>query len=173
MMRGRRHVAVACRAPSGEIVLHQEPLVGAIYISRWSRLPLVRGAVMIWDTMALGIRALMFSANVSATEADKDASQSSMPAAAMWTTMVVALGAAVGIFFVLPVLAMGWLDQFIASDVVSNVVEKVIRLGLILGYMWLIGQMAEIRRVFMYHGAEHKTINAYEAGAPLTPESVK
>jgi uncharacterized protein YqhQ len=173
MMRGKRTMAVACRAPSGQIVVHTEPLDGAIYKSRWAKLPFVRGALMIWDTMALGIRALMFAANVSSIEGDQDPSEAAMPKVAMWSTMVVAIGAAVGIFFVLPVLAMGWLDQFIASDVVSNVVEKVIRLSLILGYMWLIGRVPEIGRVFQYHGAEHKTINAYEASAPLTPESVK
>jgi uncharacterized protein YqhQ len=173
MMRGRHNMAVACRAPDGRVVLHSEPLDGAIYKARWARLPFLRGAVMIWDTMALGVRALMFAANVASTEEDQDPSDATMPAAAMWSTMVVAIGTAIGVFFVLPVLAMGWLDQFIASDVVSNVVEKVIRLGLILGYMWAIGRVGEIKRVFQYHGAEHKTINAYEAGAPLTPESVK
>ncbi|HEV8637930.1 MAG TPA: DUF1385 domain-containing protein [Chloroflexota bacterium] len=173
MMRGRRNMAVACRAPAGQIVLHTEPLDGAVYRSRWARLPFLRGAVMIWDTMALGIRALMFAANVASVEGDQDPADATMPGAAVWSTMVVAIGTAIGIFFVLPVLAMGWLDQFIASDVVSNVVEKVIRLSLILGYMWGIGRLSEIKRVFQYHGAEHKTINAYEAGAPLTPESVK
>jgi uncharacterized protein YqhQ len=173
MMRGKRTMAVACRAESGQIVVHTEPLDSAIYRSRWSKLPFVRGAVMIWDTMALGIRSLMFAANVASIEQDQDPTEAAMPRAAMWTTMIVAIGSAIGLFFVLPVLAMGWLDQFIASDVVSNVVEKLIRLGLILGYMWVIGRMPEISRVFQYHGAEHKTINAYEASAPLTPESVK
>src|SRR5262245_52523608 len=173
MMRGKRTMAVACRAPSGQVVAHTEPLEGAIYRSRWAKLPFVRGAVMIWDTMALGVRALMFAANVASIEEDQDPAEATMPKVAMLSTMVVAIGAAIGIFFVLPVVAMGWLDRYIASDVVSNVVEKVIRLGLILGYMWGIGRVPEIGRVFQYHGAEHKTINAYEASAPLTPESVK
>jgi uncharacterized protein YqhQ len=173
MMRGRRHMAVACRAPNGKIVLHTEQLTAPIYRWRIARLPFIRGAVMIWDTMALGIRALMFAANVASTEPEQEADETPMPGAAMWTTMVLSIGFAIGLFFVLPVLAISWLDQFIGSDVVSNLVEKVIRLGLILGYMLAIGQVQEIRRVFMYHGAEHKTINAYEAGAPLTPESVK
>ena len=179
MMRGQRSMAVACRAPTGEIVTHFEELVSPIYRSRVAKLPFIRGAVMIWDTLALGMRALMFASNIAAiepattegetTESPKDA----MPATIMWTTMAIALVGAIGLFFVLPVLAMGFLDQFIESSLVSNLVEKVIRLALILGYMTLIGQIPDIRRVFMYHGAEHKTINAYEAGAPLTPESVQ
>jgi uncharacterized protein YqhQ len=173
MMRGRRHMAVACRAPSGEIVVHSEPVTGGIYTSRWSKLPFLRGTVMIWDTLSLGMRALMFAANVAASaETGQDAREAKMPATIMWTTMVVALLGSIGLFFVLPVLLTSLTDRFVDSAIASNAIEKVIRLTLLLGYMWAIGQMPDIKRVFMYHGAEHKTINAYEAGAPLTPESV-
>ncbi len=173
MMRGQRTMAVACRAPSGEVVVHSEPVSPSAYVGRYAKIPLLRGALMIWDTLALGIRSLMFAANVAAAEDDNAAREATMPSTVMWTTIVVAILAATGLFFVLPVLAMGYLDRFISSSIVSNVVEKVIRLGLMLGYMFAIGQMPDIKRVFMYHGAEHKTINAYEAGAELTPESVQ
>jgi len=183
MMRGRRHMAVACRAPSGEVIVHSEPVVGRVYSSRIARWPFVRGTLMIWDTLSLGMRALMFAANVAASaESGEDAREAKMPATVMWTTMAVALLGSIGLFFVLPVLAMTLIDPLIASSldadataqraIWSNAIEKLIRLALLLGYMWLIGQMNDIKRVFMYHGAEHKTINAYEAGAPLTPESV-
>jgi uncharacterized protein YqhQ len=166
-------MAVACRAPSGEIVVHSEPVTGGIYTSRWSKLPFLRGTVMIWDTLSLGMRALMFAANVAASaETGQDAREAKMPATIMWTTMVVALLGSIGLFFVLPVLLTSLTDRFVDSAIASNAIEKVIRLTLLLGYMWAIGQMPDIKRVFMYHGAEHKTINAYEAGAPLTPESV-
>jgi uncharacterized protein YqhQ len=166
-------MAVACRAPSGEIVVHSEPVTGGIYTSRWSRLPFLRGTVMIWDTLSLGMRALMFAANVAASaETGQDAREAKMPATIMWTTMVVALLGSIGLFFVLPVLLTSLTDRFVDSAIASNAIEKAIRLTLLLGYMWAIGQMPDINRVFMYHGAEHKTINAYEAGAPLTPESV-
>src|SRR5687767_15144133 len=135
MMRGRRTMAVAVRAPNGKVILHTEELTAPIYRWRISKLPFIRGAVMIWDTMALGIRALMFAANIASIEPDKEADETPMPGAAMWTTMVVSIGFAIGLFFVLPVFAINWLDQFITSDVVSNLIEKVIRLGLILGYM--------------------------------------
>ena len=173
MMRGQRTMAVACRASSGEIVVHSEAVSPSAYAGRVAKVPLLRGAVMIWDTMALGIRALMFAANVAGAETKEEAHDATMPSTVMWTTIAVAIVAATGLFFVLPVLAMAYLDQYIGSALESNLVEKVIRLTLMLGYMFAIGQMPDIKRVFMYHGAEHKTINAYEAGAELTPESVQ
>ena len=173
MMRGRRHMAVACRAPSGEVIVHTEPVTGRVYTSRFARMPFLRGTVMIWDTLSLGMRALMFAANVaSSAETGQDAREAKMPATIMWTTMAVALLGSIGLFFVLPVLLTSLTDRFVDSAIASNAIEKAIRLTLLLGYMWAIGQMPDIKRVFMYHGAEHKTINAYEAGAPLTPESV-
>ncbi|MBM4418872.1 MAG: DUF1385 domain-containing protein [Chloroflexi bacterium] len=181
MMRGRRTAVVACRAPDGSIVIQREWLDGALYTARWARLPLIRGAVAIWDTMALGVRALMFASDVAAREPKPVDAEDQAPAAegeglprvALWTTMAMALGGAIAFFFVLPVLVIGAIDPYIESDIVSNLVEKIIRLVIILGYMVAIGRMEEIRRVYQYHGAEHKTINAYEAGAPLTPESVQ
>ena len=132
MMRGPRTMAVAVRHPSGEIVLHEEALKGAIYTSRFAKLPLVRGAIAMWDTLVLGMRTLMFSANVAiAAEESGESGQpakpmnaadveSAMPQGVMWGTLLVSLGLAVGLFFVLPVLAMGYLDRFITSSVVST-----------------------------------------------------
>lgn len=176
-MRGPRDVAVAVRRPSGEIVVHQEPLVGAIYRSRLAKLPFIRGAIMLWDTMALGLRLLVFSANVQLeaqqTEEERAENKPAMPPGMMWGMMAVSLAVAIGIFFVTPVLVMGVLDRFLASSVVSNLIEKLIRLALMLGYMWGIGRLPDIQRVFAYHGAEHKTVNAHEAGAPLDVEHVR
>ena len=183
MMRGPRDMAVAVRHPSGEIVLHEEALDGRIYTARWAKLPIIRGAIAMWDTLVLGMRTLMFSANVAfaaeesgadpAKTPDAKATESAMPQGVMWGTMALSLGLAVGLFFILPVLAMGYLDRFITSSVVSNLVEKVIRLVLILGYIGGIGFLPEIARVFAFHGAEHKAVNAQEAGAPLEVASVR
>lgn len=187
MMRGPRDMAVAVRHPSGEIILHEETLNGAIYTARWSKLPIIRGMIAMWDTLVLGMRTLMFSANVALAaeeNAAKDGAdpnrkpdaaevESAMPQGVMWGTIALSLGLAVGLFFVLPVLAMGYLDRFITSSVVSNLVEKVIRLTLILGYIGGIGFLPDIARVFAYHGAEHKAVNAHEAGAPLEVASVR
>jgi uncharacterized protein YqhQ len=176
MMRGPRSMAVGVRDPEGQVVVHAEAVTGAIYRSRWARWPLVRGAVLLWDTMALGMRALSFAAGVAmGGESEDNAIEESKNGlnAPIWGSMIFALVMAGAIFFVLPVLLTNAADRYIGSPLLSNVVEKVIRLGLILGYMLAIGQVADVKRVFGYHGAEHKTINAYEAGVELTVPNVR
>ena len=168
MMRGRKRMAVAVRAPNGEIVVHDEPLTAAIYTRKWGQWPFVRGLGMLWDAFGLGMRALLWSADVSLSE-DEDV-QFSGPVA--WTTVAASLALAVGLFFLLPTMAARWASPDGSGGLVTSVIEGVIRLGLFLLYLWGIGLMPDIRRVFAYHGAEHKTINAYEAGKPLTPDVV-
>lgn len=168
MMRGSKAMAVAVRRPDGDIETHSEPLTSRIYTSRWGKLPFVRGLALLWDALGLGIRSLMFSAEISVE--DEEDVEFSGPMA--WGTVAVALLLGVGFFFVLPLLIVGVLDRWITSDLVSNLVEGVIRLAIFLAYILFVGQMEDIRRVFAYHGAEHKTINAYEDDAELTPESV-
>jgi len=167
MMRGARQMCVAVRAPDGQIVIHCEPLNPRIYSSFIARVPFVRGLTMLWDTLGLGIRTLMFSADVAAAEEEV-----SFSGPIAWGTIAFSLLMAVAIFFVGPLLLLGFIDRFIASDFVSNLVEGIIRLALFLGYVWAIGYIPDIRRVFGYHGAEHKTINTYEAGDGLTVEAV-
>jgi uncharacterized protein YqhQ len=167
MMRGARQMCVAVRAPDGQIVIHCEPLNPRIYSSFIARVPFVRGLTMLWDTLGLGIRTLMFSADVAAAEEDV-----SFSGPIAWGTVAFSLLLAVAIFFVGPLLLLGFVDRFIASDFVSNLVEGIIRLALFLGYVWAIGYIPDIRRVFGYHGAEHKTINTYESGDELTVEAV-
>ena len=175
MMRGREQVAVAVRAPNGEIMVHRESLKRSPLRSRVAKWPIVRGTVALWDTLALGMRALVFSASVAEQESNESGQgdDSTMPTGILWGSMAFAILAALGIFFVTPVLVTGVLDRFIESSFVSNLVEKVIRLGMILGYMVLIGLMPDVKRVFGYHGAEHKTINALEAGNPLDVEHTR
>jgi uncharacterized protein YqhQ len=170
MMRGRKQMAVAVRAPNGEIVVHEEPLAAAIYTHKWGQWPFVRGLTMLWDALGLGMRALLWSADVAIKEEGQEDVQFSGPVA--WTTVALALAFAVGIFFFLPTLAAKWLSPLGAGALLVSVIEGVIRLALFLLYLWGIGFMPDIRRVFAYHGAEHKTINAYENGAPLTPAAV-
>ncbi|MEJ2149129.1 MAG: DUF1385 domain-containing protein [Chloroflexota bacterium] len=168
MMRGSRRCAAAVRAPSGEIILHDEPINSPLYSGVWSRVPFVRGLGMLWDSLGLGMRALTFSADVAAG----DEAEFSGPLA--WGTMAISLVIFLGIFFLGPAAAADALHRLLNFDsaFLGNIIEGLIRLGLILGYMWLIGRIPDMQRVFAYHGAEHKTINAYEDGAPLTPESV-
>lgn len=169
MMRGAKVAAVAVRNPKGEIVVHEEVLTAAVYTKPWSRWPFVRGVTMLWDALVLGTRSLMWSADVSLSE-EEDV-QFTGPVA--WTTVALSLAVAIGLFFFLPAAVGKWLETRLAvSPVTGAFIEGLIRLVLFLSYLILIGKMADIRRVFQYHGAEHKTINAYEAGAPLTPSSV-
>jgi len=186
MMRGAKTMSVAVRAPNGRIVVHSEPLNQAIYGSWVARVPFVRGTTLLWDTLVLGIRTLMFSADVAvqgieskqesnctpeSTESGPDESAFSGPLA--WGSLVLSLAIALGVFFVLPTLLTKLIDPYLPGDLLSNLVEAIIRLGLVLLYVWGVGHLPDIERVFAYHGAEHKTVHAYEHKCPLTVESVR
>ncbi len=180
MMRGRRHMAVAVRAPDGTILCHDEPLPARL--TQYGAWPLLRGVVLLWESLALGVRSLRFSAAVASEEeppagvpapAADPARYMEGAGAGVPAALLTSLLFAVGIFFVLPLLLTSWADRFIAADWASNLLEGAIRLAFLLGYMLVIGRVPEIRRVFGFHGAEHKTINAYEAGLPLTPRDVQ
>jgi uncharacterized protein YqhQ len=167
MMRGQREMAVAVREPSGSILVHGETLTGFVYRSRLAKLPFFRGILMLGDTMMLGIRTLMFSANVAAAQEAVE-----ITPRMLWGTFAVAISFAILLFFALPVVITGLLDQFLNSAFLSNFVEKVIRLVVLVGYIASVGFLPDVRRVFAYHGAEHKVINAYEDGAPLEADTV-
>ena len=167
MMRGAKKMCLAVRDPKGQIVTHCEDLNPHIYSGPISRIPFLRGITMLWDALGLGMRALMFSADVSLGEEDV---KFSGPVA--WGTVAIGLIAALAIFFLGPLLIMGLIDRWIVSHFVSNVAEGIIRLCFFLLYVWGVGFVPDIRRVFGYHGAEHETINAYEAGDELSVEAV-
>jgi uncharacterized protein YqhQ len=167
MMRGRHYMAVAMRAPSGEIVTHSEKL-GPIYASKWARVPFVRGLVLLWDALGLGARVLALSANTQTGEDEEKLE--GLPLA---MTMAASLGFAVLLFFLAPAGIGHWVEStFSLSPLASALFEGVVRLAILISYLVVIARMDEIRRVYGYHGAEHKTINAFEAGAELTPETV-
>jgi uncharacterized protein YqhQ len=168
MMRGGAHLAVAVRDPEGNIILHEEPINSALYNGIWSRIPFVRGLGLLWDSLGLGTRALMFSADVAAGD------EADFGGPVGWGMVVFSFALALGIFFLIPAAAADGLHALtgLQSPLLGNVVEGIIRLAFVVGYVWAIGRLSEIRRVFQYHGSEHKTINAYEDGAPLTPDSV-
>jgi uncharacterized protein YqhQ len=167
MIRGPKTMAVACRNPEGTIVSRQETL-GALYSGVWRRIPFVRGVIILWETLALGMRALIWSSNVALGEEDKE------PASApMWGVMIASLLVVGGIFFAGPLLLADLLHDLLESDLLVVIVEGLIRLAIVVGYVGLIGFMPDIRRVYEYHGAEHKSIHAYEAGDPLDAEHVQ
>ncbi|MFQ6016185.1 MAG: DUF1385 domain-containing protein [Anaerolineae bacterium] len=169
MMRGQKVVAVAVRDPSGQIVLHSELIAGWIHSGRWSKIPFLRGLVLLWDTLALGIRSLIFSANVALAEEE----EVEFGGPVVWTTLVVSLLFVIGLFFTVPLLITSLIEPYIPSSLVINILEGLLRLLLFLAYLAGVGLLPDIKRVFAYHGAEHKTINAYEAGVPLDPHLVQ
>jgi len=166
LMRGSKAVAAAMRKPDGSISVHVEELTG-IYQSRIKNIPFLRGLVLLWDSLGLGTRFLTISANLQTGDDEK------MEGPAVYLTLGVAFIIAIGIFVLLPSAFGQWVEQaFKLNFWAANLIEAVLRLVLAIGYIWAIGRMADIQRVFQYHGAEHKTINAYEAGAELTPDNV-
>mgnify|MGYP002378771995 FL=1 len=169
-MRGQKAFAVAMRAPDGNIVTHTEKLA-KIYSSKITKIPFLRGVILLWDAFGLGMRALTLSANTQTGEDEK------LEGPALYLTLGLSLAFGIGLFFLLPTSVGGGVEYLLAQNGISsywigNLVEGVFQLVLLIAYMWAIGFMPDIRRVFQYHGAEHKTINAYEAGAELTPENV-
>jgi len=171
MMRGKRACAMAMRAPDKQIVIHQEEL-GSLYDSKLSKIPFLRGLIMLWDALGLGMHALTLSANVQTGEEEK------LEGPALYLTLGLSLAFGLGLFFLAPA-AVGQLTEYLLNKTSlpwsawwGNLIEGLFRLFLLVAYIWAIGRIPDIARVFAYHGAEHKTINAYEGHAELTPESV-
>jgi len=167
LMRGSRYVAAAFRLPSGEIQVETEKLEG-IYSSRIAKIPFLRGLILLWDALGLGMRYIMKAANTQTGEDEK------IEGPQFILTMIISFAIAIGLFFLAPAGLAALMEKvFSIGPFIGNLIEGIVRLILIVGYIWEIGKMPDIKRVFSYHGAEHKTINAFEASASLTPESVK
>src|ERR687883_1421077 len=185
MMRGVSTWAVAVRKPApeqvegdgrldpteaarGPIEVVSEPLVSWVRRHRLLRLPIVRGVVALAESLKIGFRALGISASAQADGHDEEIGRGA------WVgTIVVSVLFAVGLFFLLPVGIASLLKPELHPALVFVLVEKLIRIAIFLGYIWLISRMRELQRVFEYHGAEHKTISCFEAGLPLTPQNAK
>jgi len=172
MMRSPRSMAVAVRKPNGEIVVKRQGLTFFSEKSSLGKLPLLRGVLTLVSALVLGIQALNFSANQALSEEEQETSS--------WTmsiTFAVALCFGIFLFFLVPLYLTKWLRFAIPmishSGLLFNLVDGVIRLIIFLLYLWSISFSKEIRRVFQYHGAEHKSIFAFEAGEELTLDRVK
>lgn len=179
MMRGAKGAAIAVRDPKGQIVIHEQPISKTLYQGRISKTPFVRGVVGLWDALGLGTRALMWSADVAVGE---DEVNFNGPIG--WATLAVSLLIGVGIFFLAPTAGASAIGNLLGltpdgvapiglAATLVNLIEGIIQLVILIGYIWAIGHIPDVKRLFGYHGAEHKTINAYEAGAELTPEVVQ
>ena len=166
MMRGRNSFAIAMRAPDGNIVVHKDSLA-AVYRSWITKIPFLRGTILLWDALGLGMKALTLSANTQTGEEEK------LEGPALYLTLGTSLTIGIGLFILLPASVGGWAEHSLGwQNLAHNLLEGLIRLVLLVGYIWGIVFMPDVKRLFGYHGAEHKTINAYEAGAELTPEVV-
>lgn len=167
MMRGRHQCAVAVRSPHNEIILERLQVPSGRR-ERLLRFPLIRGLIVLWDSLSLGYRALSFSADVQTGQ------QQVIDRKTMAGTMVLSLGFALLVFFALPAGAAYGIERLLDTPHwATALLEGLLRLGLLIGYIAAIGTVPEIRRVYAYHGAEHKTINAFEADdSQMTPESI-
>ena len=170
MIRGARAMAVAVRRPNGEILVRSEPL-GGLYTGPVRHLPLLRGIVVLWETLALGMRSLNWSAAVAADEVDAEGRAAPLGTGnVLFITITLAVG--LGIFFAGPVDATTWLERHLAGWIVVTI-EGLFRLALLVGYIWGIGRSKEIGRVYQYHGAEHMTIRAFEEGRALSVAAIR
>jgi uncharacterized protein YqhQ len=197
MMRGRKSAAMAIRRPDGGVYLYEEALNPRLYKNRFFRLPFLRGMLLLWEMLILGTRLMTLSANVATGAIDTDiaTSESQAPGmrpvessvvgnspdsipekpetppqiggVALVFTLLISLGFAIAVFFLAPLLIAGFFSNQTGAGWLNLTIEGLIRLGLLIGYLFLIGRIPDIQRVFGYHGAEHKAINAMENGKPL------
>jgi uncharacterized protein YqhQ len=168
MMRGLRQATVAVRTPDGAIVF-QDRALNAERRTTWARIPILRGIQMLGDALLIGMWALSFSANASAGAEDEQLSRRQMVG-----LMAVSLAMAIGLFFVTPLLVASLTARVLGWGVLAReALDGLVRLAVFVGYLLLVRRSRDIRRVFAYHGAEHKAVNAYEAGAPLTVAGVR
>ena len=161
MIRGQKAVVTVVRRPSGSLAVATQPLA-TMYTGWMRKAPLIRGIVVLIEALTLGIKALLYSANVSLEEEGEKIS-----GGLLWSMLFVALAIAVALFFIAPLFLTKLLDSYINSSVVFHLIEGCLRVVIFITYLKLVTLVPDLRRVFAYHGAEHKTINAYEDGAPL------
>ncbi|MEP7334572.1 MAG: DUF1385 domain-containing protein [Actinomycetota bacterium] len=174
MMRSPAHWALAVRKPNGEIAEHTTSISSPMARHRIFRLPVIRGIVALGESLAIGFRALAISANYAAQDADaddKEEVETELSRGAIIFAFVIAIGFAIALFKVTPALITKWLP--IETDGWFVIVEGLIRVSIFVLYILVISLLPDLRRVFQYHGAEHKAINALEAGEELTPENVQ
>jgi uncharacterized protein YqhQ len=167
MMRGRKTVVTAVRRPGGGLAMDIKQLHSA-YTGWMRRTPLIRGIIVLIETLVLGIKSLMYSANIAMEEEVEEISNK-----AIWGMIASGVALVVALFFLAPLFLTKLANPYIPNSFVFHIIEGVIRLAIFVIYLKLISLLSDIKRVFAYHGAEHKTVNAYEAGVPLEVEAVK
>ncbi|MXY01179.1 MAG: DUF1385 domain-containing protein [Chloroflexi bacterium] len=172
MMRTRNNAATAVRAFNGSIKVQELPLRQRTFVRASRRVPVARGIVALWDIFALGMKALAYSARVAAMESDGD--EIEPDGNDFWTGAMLVLGLLLGValFFLAPLGIAALIDRWIVSSTVSNLIEGIFRIAIVIGYLAAISILPDIYRTLQYHGAEHKTVNAVESRVQLTPANV-
>lgn len=184
MMRGPKDIAVAVRKSNGEIVVDKKPVSSIIKKFKFLKLPIIRGVVSFVESMVLGVKTLMFSAELyDIEEEDPNYKPSKVDAffeklfgnkdVLIYTSLAIALVMAVGLFIILPSFVTKIITPFVHNDFLKSLIEGCIKISIFILYIVLVSRTKDIQRVFEYHGAEHKTIACYEHGEELTPENVK
>jgi uncharacterized protein YqhQ len=167
MMRGVSTWALAVKKPDGTVEVTSEPVVSWAKRHRVLRVPVIRGVVALVESLKLGFRAMRIAANSQITEEDEIEEIGGLA----WTlTVIGALALAIGLFFVIPVAATSLIKDQLNSSVLFWIVEGVLRVAILVGYIVAISRLGQVDRLFKFHGAEHKTISCFEAGDELTPE---
>lgn len=182
MMRGPKKIATAVRKSDGEIIMDYKDVNSFVVKYKLNKIPILRGVVSFIESMVTGVKCLMFSADQVDLEDESmepskfekwldDKLGDKIKDIAIYFSVVVALAFSIGLFMILPTAIAGIFKHWIKLPVILNLLEGVIKLTIFLMYLWAVSFMPDIKRVFEYHGAEHKTIATYEAGVELTPEN--
>lgn len=180
MMKGPSKIATAVRKPDGEIVI-KESNIKQIFKHKFFKLPLVRGSFVLIDSLVNGVKELMYSAEFYGEDYEEDALdrflkkvfKDKADTAIIYTSVIIALVFSIAIFILGPTILTNLLKNIIKNSFLLNLVEGIVRVSLFVGYVYLVSKLEDIKRVFMYHGAEHKTIYCYEYGEELTVENVR
>lgn len=186
MMRGPKEIAIAVRKPDNEIIIDKRPVASALQKNKFLKLPIIRGCIGFFESMIIGVKALMFSAQFFDLEGEETESKfdkwleeklgDKIKDVVIYFSVILSLALSVGLFFLLPNFVAELLAKITPMEVegtLRTLVEGAVRMAIFLAYILLVSQMNDIKRVFMYHGAEHKTIATYEHGLELTVENVR
>ena len=184
MMRGPEKIATAVRKSDGEIIIDEKEVNSFVARHKLNKIPILRGVISFFESMVTGTKCLMFSADQMDIEEDGEEMSkfekwldrkfgNKIKDIAIYFAVVVALLFSIAMFMILPTVLAGFFGNMVENKIALNLIEGAIKLTIFLLYLWGVAHMSDIKRVFEYHGAEHKTIAAYEAGVELTPENVK
>ncbi len=185
MMRGPKEIAIAVRKPDGNIVVDKKPVQSLAMKYKFLKTPVLRGILAFFESMIVGVKSLMFSAEFFEVEVEEEEQPSKfdkflervlgdkIEEVMIYISVIISLFLGVGLFMLLPTVLVGFIKQLVQNRLIATIAEGVLRIGIFLTYITLVSRMKDIQRVFEYHGAEHKTIFCYENGEELTVENVK